>query len=157
MRAASDSSARASQARALLIAAADDETAARALARLRREMPGLHITAVARPGASIPADTVIAAPASGPYGFALSLSLLRQLRRGCDLACALVSDLDSPAFRRVALLLRLARAERKLALGPGGETVQFGDWLDRAGISVGAISLARAGFQYNRTPAESAF
>jgi MoaA/NifB/PqqE/SkfB family radical SAM enzyme len=152
VKAASESSARASQARALVIAAADDEAAARALARLRRDMPGLHITAIARPGASIPADAVVAAPAKGPYGFALSLSLLRQVRRGCDLACALVSDLDSPAFHRAALLLRLARANDKFALGPDGETVQFEDWLARAGISVGAFSLARAGLRRLAAP-----
>ena len=152
MKAASESSARARQARALVIAAADDEAAALALARLRRDMPGLHITAIARPGAPIPADAVVPAPAKGPYGFTLSLSLLRQVRSGFDLACALVSDLDSPAFRRAALLLRLARANDKFALGPDGETVQLRDWLARAGISVGAISLARAGLRRLMSP-----
>ena len=152
MRAPSDSSARASQARALVIAAADDEAAARALARLRRDMPGLHITAVARPGASVPADAVVAAPAKGPYGFTLSLSLLRHVRRGFDLACALVSDLDSPAFRRAALLLHLARAKGKFALDPDGEAVQLEERLTRAGISVGVFSLARAGVRRLTAP-----
>jgi len=144
MKAASGSSARARVARALAIAAVDDDTAARLLARLREEMPGLHITAVARPGASIPADNTIVAPAKGPYGFTLSPSLLRQVRRGFDLACALVSDLDSPAFRRAALLLRLARAKDKCALDATGERADLGDWLGRAHIALSPAALAGA-------------
>ncbi|UCC68284.1 MAG: radical SAM protein [Armatimonadota bacterium] len=144
MKRPSENSARANTARALVIAAADDESAARGLARLRREMPGLHVTTVTRPGAAVPTDETIAAPAKGPYGFALSLSLLRQVRRGFDLACAIVSDLDSSAFRRAALLLRIARTEEKFALGPTGEKASLRDWLDRAHISLSPAALARA-------------
>ncbi|MCJ7750012.1 MAG: radical SAM protein, partial [Armatimonadetes bacterium] len=144
MNAASGSSAQARAARALVIAAVDDDTAARLLARLREEMPGLHITAVARPGASIPADDTIVAAAKGPYGFALSPSLLRRVRRGFDLACAIVSDLDSPAFRRAALLLWLARAKDKFALDSTGERANLNDWLDRAHIALSLTALASA-------------
>jgi len=142
MKAASGSSARA--ARALAIVAVDDDTAARLLARLREQMSGLHITAVARPGASIPADNTIAAPAKGPYGFALTPSLLRRVRRGFDLAFALVSDLDSPAFRRAALLLRLARANDKFALDSAGERADLRDWLNRAHIALSPTALVGA-------------
>ena len=142
MKAASGSSARA--ARALVIAAVDDDTAACLLARLREETPGLHITAVTRPGATIPADSIIVAPAKGPYGFALSPSLLRQVRRGFDLACAIVSDLDSPAFRRAALLLRLARAKDKFALDSTGARADLREWLARAHIALSPAALASA-------------
>ena len=144
MKAASGSSARARAARALAIAAVDDHTAARLLVRLREEMPGLHITAVARPGAAVPADDTVVAPAKGPYGFALSPSLLRQVRRGFDLACALVSDLDSPAFRRAALLLRLARAKDKFAFDSTEERADLNDWLARAHIALSPAALAAA-------------
>jgi len=144
MKAASGSSARARTARALVIAAVDDDTAARLLARLREQMSGLHITAVARPGASIPADNTIVAPAKGPYGFALSPSLLCQVRRRFDLACAIVGDLDSPAFRRAALLLRLARAKDKFAIDSTGERAYLGDWLGRARIALSPAALAGA-------------
>ena len=144
MKAAPGSSAQAHAARALVIAAVDDDSAERLLARLREEMPGLHITAVTRPGASILADDTIVAPAKGPYGFALSPSLLRRVRRGFDLACALVGDLDSPAFRRAALLLRLARARDKFALDSAGERADLGDWLNRAHIALSPAALLGA-------------
>jgi MoaA/NifB/PqqE/SkfB family radical SAM enzyme len=136
--------ARASGPRALLIAAVDDRAAEAALGRLREQFPVAHVTAVARPGSSISADRVIAAPASGPYGFALRASLLAEVRRGYDAAWAAVGDLDSPAYRRAAALLRLARANEKAAVGPGGEVVPFRRWLRRAGISVGPLALVRA-------------
>ena len=104
--------------RALLIAAAPDPVAVEALARLRRENPGVHITAVARAGASLPSDTTIVAPAKGPFGFALRPSLMREVRRGYDLAWAVVGDLDSPAYRRAAALLRFARAESLVSAEP---------------------------------------
>jgi len=148
----SENSARARAARALVIAAADDDTAARVLARLLQETLGLHITAVIRPGASLPADETIVAPAKGPYGFALSPSLVRLVRRGFDLACAIVSDLDSSAFRRVALLLRLARAKEKFALGPSGERASLDNWLDRAHIALSPAALARAALASASSP-----
>ncbi len=136
--------ARASGPRALLIAAVDDEAAGAALARLREQFPVAHVTAVARPGSSLSADRVITARASGPYGFSIRPSLLAEVRRGYDAAWAAVGDLDSPAYRRAAVLLRLARASGKAAVGPGGEVVSLCEWLRRSGISVGPLSVARA-------------
>jgi len=130
--------------RALLIAAADDSAVHRALVRLCERRPGVQVTVVARAGCSIRAGRVIETPADGPYGFALRLSLLREIRRGVDVAWAVVGDLDSPAYRRVALLLSLARAKEKAAVGPAGEIVPLNDWLRRAGISVGGVALLNA-------------
>ncbi len=152
MKPGSENSAQGRQVRALVVAAADDESAARALARLRRERPGLHITAILRPDASVPADTIIRAPAAGRYGFALRRPLLRDLRVGFDLACAVVADLDSPAFRRTALLLRLARAREKVVVGPAGEALSLDEWLARAGISLGAFGLVRAALRRAAAP-----
>ena len=128
---------------ALLIAAVDDSAAEAALGRLREQFPVAHVTVVARPGSSISADRVIAARASGPYGFSIRSSLLVAVRRGYDAAWAAVGDLDSSAYRRTAALLRLARANEKVAVGPEGEVVPFSQWLRRSGISVGPVALAR--------------
>lgn len=152
MKVPSQNSARAGQARALVIVAADDDAAARALALLRERTPGINITAVLRPGASLQADAAITAPATGPFGFSLRPSVLWQVRRGFDLACAIVSNLDSPAFRRVALLLRFTRAKQKFAIGPSAEMVPFDEWLARARISVGRLSLVRAALRRLASP-----
>jgi MoaA/NifB/PqqE/SkfB family radical SAM enzyme len=133
--------------RALLVAATDDAAAERAIEALRARLPGAEITAITRAGSSLTADRLIAAAAEGPYGFILTLHLLRELRGGFDLACAAVGDLSSPAYRRVALLLSLARAKQKAAIGPGGEVVPLAGWLKRAGISLGLLSLLRAGWR----------
>ncbi len=137
--------------KALLIAAADDTAVQLAIARLREQRPGTVITVIARAcpeprrrDSSLQPDCLFVASAEGPYGFALRPALLREVRRGFDVAWVVVGDLDSPAYRRVALLLSLARAKEKAALGPGGELISLSQWLDRAGISVGGGELLRA-------------
>jgi len=147
-----ENSARASRPRALLIVAADETAAESALAELRRRLPGAHITAVARPDCSLSADRVLAAEAHGPYGFTLRPSLLREVRRRFEAAWAVVEHLDSPAYRRAATLLSLARATEKAAVGPEGEVLPFDEWLGRAGISVGPLELARAGLRRLAAP-----
>jgi len=142
----------AAQTRVLLIVAASDSAAAQVLARLRQEYPTVHIIAVVRPGASVPADTTISARAKGPYGFALRPSLLRQLRQGYDLACAIVGDLDSPAYRRAAALLCLARATEKSAIGPDGKKLPLSQWLARSGISLSPAAAARAALRSAAAP-----
>jgi MoaA/NifB/PqqE/SkfB family radical SAM enzyme len=138
--------------RALLIAATDDLAAAGAVEALRARMPGAGITAVTRAGSSLTADRLISAAVEGPYGFILTPHLLRELRGGFDLAWAAVGDLSSPAYRRVALLLSLARAKQKAAIGPGGEVVPLAGWLKRAGISLGLLSLLRAAWRRALAP-----
>ena len=130
--------------RALLIAAAPDPIAAAAIAQLRRQHPGFHITAIARAGASLPSDTTIVAPAKGAFGFALRPSLLREARRGYHLAWAVVADLDSSAYRRIAALLRLARADSKSAIGPDGAAITLDQWLSRSHISLSPAAAAGA-------------
>ena len=148
----SQNAANARRPRALLIAAADDTAAAAALARLRQRDPAFHVTAVVGPGASVSADSVISVPTSGPYGFPLRPALLREARRGYDLAWTVVGDLDSAAYRRAAVLLSLARAREKAAVNADGEVVPLGDWLARANISVGPLALARAGLRRLTAP-----
>lgn len=133
--------------RALLIAAADDAAAERAIETLRARLPGVRVTAVLRAGASVNADRLLVAATEGPYGFILTRHLLREVGGGFDVAWAAVGDLSSPAYRRVALLLSLARARKKAAIGPGGEVVPLEEWLKRAGISLGPLSLLRAGWR----------
>jgi MoaA/NifB/PqqE/SkfB family radical SAM enzyme len=110
------------------------------------------VTVVAAAGRSVAADRVVAVTAQGPYGFALGPALVRELRRGFDVAWAAVMDLDSPAYRRTALLLSLARSPRKAAFGPGGEVVPLSDWLRRAGISLGPVNLAGAALRRLAAP-----
>jgi len=162
--------------RALLIAATDDAAAERASEALRARLPAAKITAITRAGSSLTADHVITATAEGPYGFILTPHLLRELRGGFDLAWAAVGGLSSPAYRRVALLLSLAKAKVKAAVAPGGpyssvgitdstleslgtealakgarlstlEVVSLDEWLQRSGISLGTSSLLRAGWR----------
>jgi MoaA/NifB/PqqE/SkfB family radical SAM enzyme len=133
--------------RALLIAATDDTAAERAIEALRARLPGARVIAVIRAGASVSADLLLVGATEGPYGFILTRHLLRQLRGGFDVAWAAVGDLSSPAYRRVALLLSLARAKEKAAVGPTGEVVALHDWLKRSGISLGPLSLLRAGWR----------
>lgn len=133
--------------RALLIAAADDTAAERAIEALRTRLPGAQVTALVRAGASVNAGRLLVAATEGPYGYILTPHLLREVRGGFDVAWAAVGDLSSPAYRRVALLLSLARAKEKAALGPTGEVVALDDWLRRAGISLGPLSLLRAGWR----------
>jgi len=140
----SESEARAAETRALLIAAADDAIAVDALTRLRQRTPGVHVTAITRVGASIPAESSIAVPALGPFGFALRPGLIRRVRRGFDVAIAVVGSLDSSAYRRTAALLSLARAREKVAVGPGGERISLSQWLARAEMSVSPLAMLRA-------------
>jgi MoaA/NifB/PqqE/SkfB family radical SAM enzyme len=93
---------------------------------------------------SVRADDVIAAPAEEPFGYALRPGLLRLLRSGFDAAWAVVGDLGSPKYRRAALLLRLARAADKCAIGPAGDRISLREWLLRSRISLGPLSLAEA-------------
>jgi len=127
--------------RALLIVAVDDAAAGRAIGLLREQLPGVRVTAITRPEAVIFADERIAATVRGAYGFGITLPLVRAVRRGFDVAWALVGRLDDPAYRRVALLLRLARAGEKLALTPDGASASLSEWLGRAGISLGGGAL----------------
>jgi MoaA/NifB/PqqE/SkfB family radical SAM enzyme len=122
------------------------------LARLRKARPWVVVTAVVRAGASLAADRVVEGEAEGAYGFALTAGLLQAVRRGYDVAWAAVSDLDSPAYRRVAMLLRLARAQEKVAVVPGGEVVAFEEWVRRAGLSLGPVGLLRAGLRRLAAP-----
>lgn len=129
---------------ALLIAAADDATATRALARLRQQVPAAHVVALVRPGATVPANELVEAPVEGAYGFALTSASLRAVRRRYDVAWAVVSDLDSPSYRRVALLLSLTRTREKAAVGPNGTVVPLAAWLSRTGLTLGPLSLVQA-------------
>jgi len=146
------SAARGKAPRALLIAAVEEAAAAAALARLREARPGVVVTAIVRTGASLEADSVIETPAEGAYGFALSAGLVREVRRKYELAWAVVGYLDSPDYRRVALLLQLARAKEKAAVGPGGEVVALDDWLGRAGMRLGPAGLVGAGLRRLSAP-----
>jgi MoaA/NifB/PqqE/SkfB family radical SAM enzyme len=110
------------------------------------------VTAVVASGQPAAADRVVAVAAQGPYGFALRPTLVRELRQGFDVAWAAVMDLDSPAYRRTAVLLSLARSPQKAAFGPGGEVVPLSDWLRRAGISLGPVSLAGAALRRLAAP-----
>jgi MoaA/NifB/PqqE/SkfB family radical SAM enzyme len=133
--------------RALLIAATDDTAAERAIEALRARLPGARVTAVVRAGASVSADLLLVGATEGPYGFSLTRHLLRQLRGGFDVAWAAAGDLNSPAYRRVALLLSLARAPEKAAIGPDAEVLPLEEWLKRSGISLGLLSLLRAAWR----------
>jgi len=135
-----------------LIVASDDAAAATALARLRQRDAAFHVTAVVGPGASVSADSVISVPTSGPYGFPLRPALLREARRGYDVAWAVVGDLNSAAYRRAAVLVSLARAREKAAVSADGEVMPLADWLARANISVGTLALARAGLRRLTAP-----
>jgi MoaA/NifB/PqqE/SkfB family radical SAM enzyme len=153
-----------SQPRALLIAATDDAAVERALQALRARLPGAQVTAVIRAGTSLTANRCYQGATEGPYGFVLTPSLLREVRGGFDIAWAAVSDLDSPAYRRVALLLSLARAKEKAAVAPGErdsrfeirewvlEIVPLPQWLKRSGISLGPLSLLQAGWRRMLAP-----
>ncbi len=137
---------------ALLIVGVGEEAATATLARLREAQPGVVVTAVVRAGASLAAERVVEATAEGAYGFALTAGLLQTVKRDYDVAWAAVGDLDSPAYRRVAMLLRLARAKEKAAIGSGGEVVAFEEWVRRAGLSLGPVGLLRAGLKRLAAP-----
>jgi len=128
---------------------------AQALPRLRDRLPGAYVTALVRAGASAAADRVVPVLAEGPYGFALTPAVLREVRRRFSVAWAVIEDLSSPAYRRVALLLSLAHAKEKAAVGPAGEIVPFSDWLARAGIAVGGRDLLKAAVRRALLPSRS--
>ncbi|MFB3879640.1 MAG: radical SAM/SPASM domain-containing protein [Armatimonadota bacterium] len=138
--------------RALLVAAANDTAVECACTRLLQDHPGLDLTIIARAGRAARAGRVVTCATRGPYGFVLTPALLRELRSGFDLAWAVVGDLDSPAYRRVALLLSLARAKEKAAVSPTGEVVSLDYWLRRSGISLGPLSLLSAAWRGALTP-----
>lgn|GEM_PF-1088638 len=128
----------------LLIVAAPKAVARRALEHVASSLPGFRVTAIAPPGTSLSVDRLIEVPSQGPYGFALRPTLLRDLRRQFEIAYAVVADLDNPAFKRVALMLRLARAREKAAFGPNGAVIPLHEWLERSGISLGLKQIVYA-------------
>ncbi len=130
--------------RALIIAAADDAAVQRAVALLCERQPGVEITTIARTGCRLTGGRIVEIGTEGPYGFALNPALLRELRRGFDVAWAVVADPGSPAYRRVALLLSLARAEEKAAVAPDGSIIPLSEWLARAHISLSGLAMLAA-------------
>jgi MoaA/NifB/PqqE/SkfB family radical SAM enzyme len=122
------------------------------LGLLRDQVPPGDITAIAPPGLDLPVDQIVAVRAKGPHGFALSWKAIAAARRDHDLAWLVVGDPKSQSYRRAALLLALARAREKSVVGPEGEITPFDEWRASVGVSLGPISLLRAGLRRLSNP-----